>query len=86
MLRMRRLEVSQLVEHIVGRQQHFALLEALRALVAADELTISDGSQPIRDPAKIDEILTAELEASLQRLAGLALLVEPPRPRLVGSL
>lgn len=57
-----------------GSRDRQAVLEALRGLVARDELTISDGEQPIRDPAKINEILAAELEPSLRRLAGLALL------------
>jgi hypothetical protein len=43
--------------------------------LAADELTVHNGDQAIRDPARIDEILAAELEPSLRRLAGLALLV-----------
>jgi methyltransferase-like protein len=58
-----------------GTRDRSAVLEAMRGLVVADELTIHEGDEPIRDPARIDEILAAELEPSLGRLAGLALLV-----------
>ncbi len=58
-----------------GSRDRSSLLEAMQGLVARDELTIYDGDRPIREPAKSDEILAAELEPSLQRLAGLALLV-----------
>jgi methyltransferase-like protein len=78
-LRRRSVDLNALDRMVLGRldgtRDRPALLEAIRGHVAADELTIYDGENPIRDPAKIDEILAGELEPSLQRLAGLALLV-----------
>jgi methyltransferase-like protein/2-polyprenyl-3-methyl-5-hydroxy-6-metoxy-1,4-benzoquinol methylase len=78
-LRRHRVELNGLdrmvLLHLDGTRDRSSVLEVIRGLVAADELTIRDGDQPIRDPAMIDEILTAELEPSLRRLAGLALLV-----------
>ena len=50
-------------------------LEAMRGLVAADEFTLYQEDQPVRDPAQLDELLAAAVEPGLRRLAGLALLV-----------
>jgi hypothetical protein len=61
--------------HLDGTRDRSAVFEVIRGLVATDEITIHEGDQPIRDPAKINEILAAELEPSLYRLANLALLV-----------
>jgi hypothetical protein len=78
-LRRHRVELNGLdrmvLRQLDGTRDRSSVLEAIRALVAADELTLHNGDQAIRDPAKINEILAAELEPSLRRLAGLALLV-----------
>jgi methyltransferase-like protein len=78
-LRRRTVELDGLDRLVLGRldgtRDRPALLETIRGLVASDELSISGEDGPIRDPAMIDEILTAEIEPCLQRLAGLALLV-----------
>ena len=64
-----------LLGQLDGTRDRTSVLEALRGLVAADDFTIYDGDQPIRDQAKTDAILAAELEPTLQKLAKLALLV-----------
>ncbi len=78
-LRRHRVELNGLdrmvLRQLDGTRDRSSVLEAIRGLVAADELTLHNGDQAIRDPARIDEILAAELEPSLRRLAGLALLV-----------
>jgi methyltransferase-like protein len=78
-LRRRTVELDEFDRLVLGQldgsRDRSSVLEALRGLVDRDELTIYDGDRPIREPAKIDEILAAELEPSLRRLAGLALLI-----------
>src|SRR5262249_53144704 len=78
-LRRRRVELNGLDRVVLGQldgtRDRCSVLETVRRLIAADELTMHEGDQPIRDPARIDEILAAELEPSLCRLADLALLV-----------
>jgi methyltransferase-like protein/2-polyprenyl-3-methyl-5-hydroxy-6-metoxy-1,4-benzoquinol methylase len=58
-----------------GTRDRSAVLEAMRGLVAADEFTLYQEDQPVRDPAQLDELLAAAVEPGLRRLAGLALLV-----------
>ena len=78
-LRRRTVELDGLdrlvLRRLDGTRDRPALLDAIGGMVASDELTISGEDGPICDPAKIDEILAAELGPCLQRLAGLALLV-----------
>jgi uncharacterized linocin/CFP29 family protein len=78
-LRRRTVELNELDRVVLGRldgtHDRSSVLEAIKSLVASDDFTIYEGDQPIRDLAKIDEILSAELEPSLRRLASLALLV-----------
>jgi methyltransferase-like protein/SAM-dependent methyltransferase len=63
------------LRHLDGSRDRAALVEALAAVVASGDLEIEQGDQPLRDAAKVREVLAESLEASLHRLAGSALLV-----------
>lgn len=58
-----------------GSKDGPAILGSLMNLAEADEFTIYEGDQPIRDLARIEAMMAAELENALRRLAGFALLL-----------
>ncbi len=62
------------LRHLDGTRDRQALLDQVAALVESDEFSIQQNDEPIRDPGRIREILSAELGPCLARLAGSALL------------
>jgi methyltransferase-like protein/cyclopropane fatty-acyl-phospholipid synthase-like methyltransferase len=59
-----------------GSRDRPALLECVVAVVASGEMEIHESDWPLRDESKIRELLGAELEPALHRLARSALLLE----------
>jgi methyltransferase-like protein/cyclopropane fatty-acyl-phospholipid synthase-like methyltransferase len=78
-LRHRLVDVNDLdrvvVQHLDGSRDRAALVQVLMEQVARKELTVQQDGQAVEDPARLREILTASLDASLQRVARSALLV-----------
>jgi cyclopropane fatty-acyl-phospholipid synthase-like methyltransferase len=78
-LRHRTVELNDLerllLERLDGRHDRAALLEGLMDAVAQGECEMQHQGQPLRDRAKVREVLGESLEPSLRRLAYNALLV-----------
>jgi hypothetical protein len=51
------------------------LLEAIKPLFLSGEFTIEQEGQPVLDSARIEAMIAPEIEPTVRRLAGLALLV-----------
>jgi methyltransferase-like protein/SAM-dependent methyltransferase len=64
------------IKQLDGTRDRAEVLAAIRRSIDAGDFTIYDGERPIDDPAVIDAILAEQLEPRLQKLAGLALLVD----------
>jgi len=58
-----------------GTRDQFQLLEEIKALFLGGDFTIEHGGQPVRDPAMIEAMIGPEIEPTVRRLAGLALLI-----------
>lgn len=58
-----------------GTRDQSQLLAQIRSLFLGGEFTIEQGGQPVRDPAMIKAMIAPEIEPTIRRLAGLALLV-----------
>lgn len=58
-----------------GSRDRAQLFQEIRSLFSGGEFTIEQGGQPVRDPGLIEALITPEIEPTIRRLAGLALLV-----------
>jgi methyltransferase-like protein len=67
------------LQQLDGTRGRPALVEALAGLVASGAITVQQGGAAVHDPAAIREALRQSLGASLDRLAGSALLVAAER-------
>jgi hypothetical protein len=62
------------LRHLDGHHDRRALVEALEESIANEDFTIQRGDEPVRDPEQLREVLGPGVEASLERMARLALL------------
>jgi methyltransferase-like protein/2-polyprenyl-3-methyl-5-hydroxy-6-metoxy-1,4-benzoquinol methylase len=65
-----------LLRYLDGRRDRYALLDLFPALAVQDIFTIEQNGQPVKDRAKIREMVAGVLEPSLERLALNALLLK----------
>jgi methyltransferase-like protein len=63
------------LERLDGTRDRASLLDEVGGLFRGGAFTIEQAGRPVHDPAVIDALLKSELEPTLHRLAGLALLV-----------
>src|SRR5260370_15266253 len=68
------------LQQLEGTRGRPALVEALAGLVASGAIKAEQGSAAVRDPAVVREALCQALAASLDRIAGSALLVAAEGP------
>jgi methyltransferase-like protein len=66
---------QQLLLSLDGSRDRAALLEHLILLAQSGEATVQEHGAPVHDPQRIRELLSAELEKSLEHLARLSLLI-----------
>lgn len=78
-LRRRTVELDEfdrlVLRKLDGTNDHAAILRTLMDLAGSEGFTIYEGDEPIRDLARIEAMLGAEIGPCLSRLANLALLV-----------
>ncbi|HKM56231.1 MAG TPA: hypothetical protein VJY33_22695, partial [Isosphaeraceae bacterium] len=58
-----------------GTRNLSQLLEEIKALFLSGDFSIEQEGQPVRDPAMIEVMIGPEIEPTVRRLAGLALLI-----------
>ena len=63
------------LQRLDGTRDLSQLVEEIKSLFLAGDFTIEQGGQPVRDPAMIEAMIGPEIEPTVRRLAGLALLV-----------
>jgi methyltransferase-like protein/2-polyprenyl-3-methyl-5-hydroxy-6-metoxy-1,4-benzoquinol methylase len=63
------------LKRLDGTRDRAALLQELRALFESGEFTIEQSGRAVRDPTVLEGLIRSELEPTLRRLAGLALLM-----------